>query len=215
MVSDRDFLRSDRRGYPVADYVDYPVTHYVGWTGARPVGPHPLHDANPSAHYVAAIMPGDEADEARLKTSVGTPALRGSPWYFGQAPWRSGLMAWRHRSAAACMCVTDMLSHLTRCPVLGTSVQVSGHACHAVSRAQVPGSCRGLYHADRQPLTRRRHRRPPSSSWQKQRPVIPASARPGGAGHCSALGCSQRDRRQAAVTTVQGAAAMAAAPQRR
>src|SRR6266480_1882326 len=94
MVSDRDFLPSDRRGYPVADYVDYAVTHYVGWTGARPVDRIRRH-ANLSAHCVAAILPGDEADEARLKTSVRCPCCRGSLWYFGEAPWRSGLMAWR------------------------------------------------------------------------------------------------------------------------
>jgi hypothetical protein len=86
MVSDRDYLPSDHENYR--------ITHYVGWTSTRPVDRIRRH-ANLSAHYVAAIMPGDQADEARLKTSVRCPRCGGSLWYFGQAPWRSGLMSWR------------------------------------------------------------------------------------------------------------------------
>jgi hypothetical protein len=64
----------------------------------------------------------------------------------------------------------------------------------------------------RHPLTRRRRRRPAHQVPARSSvPVIPSA----GSGKRWDSDCSQRGRRQAAVTTVQGAAVMAAAPQRR
>jgi hypothetical protein len=88
LVRDRDYLPHD----PTRNY---PITHYVGYTGQRPPVRRVREHGARSAHHIAAIRPGSMRDEAHAKRHERCPSCGGSLWYYAESPTYSEKFA-RH-----------------------------------------------------------------------------------------------------------------------
>ena len=73
-VSDRDWARGE-------PHEDYPIDHYVGWTGRMPIVRVREH-AQLSARYLVEVRPGTTADEFRIKLEENCPKCGKSLWYY-------------------------------------------------------------------------------------------------------------------------------------
>jgi hypothetical protein len=80
LVRDRDYLLT-------LDTYDknYPITHYVGYTTQLPVDRIRQHAAK-SAHFIADIRPGTQANEVAIKLYEKCPTCGKSLWYFAESP---------------------------------------------------------------------------------------------------------------------------------
>lgn len=82
-VKDRDYLIADSGS-------DYPISHYVGYTTQQPPVKRIRSHAARSAHYIAEIRPGTQADEETAKRSEMCPKCGGSLWYYAESPTYPG-----------------------------------------------------------------------------------------------------------------------------
>lgn len=83
IVKDRDYLLANTGS-------DYPITHYVGYTRQLPPVKRIRSHGARSAHFIAQIRPGTEADEESAKRSESCPKCGGDLWYYGESPTYPG-----------------------------------------------------------------------------------------------------------------------------
>jgi hypothetical protein len=79
LVRDRDYLHRDPA-------VDYPITHYVGYTAQQPPVKRVREHGARSARHIAAVRPGTVRDEANAKRNECCPRCGGSLWYYAESP---------------------------------------------------------------------------------------------------------------------------------
>src|SRR5690349_18023511 len=79
LVRDRDYLRDDPS-------MDYPITHYVGWTGQQPPVKRVRDHGAKSARYIARTFPGSMRDQERIKLFESCPECGKSLWYYAESP---------------------------------------------------------------------------------------------------------------------------------
>jgi hypothetical protein len=79
LVRDRDYLLDD----PTRNY---PITHYVGYTGQQPPVKRVREHGARSAHHIVVIRSGTERDEERAKSSEACPKCGQSLWYYAESP---------------------------------------------------------------------------------------------------------------------------------
>jgi hypothetical protein len=80
LIRDRDYLSYDR------PHVNYPISHYVGFTGRYPPLIRIKEHGAWCANYIAAIIPGaNTADEYLIKRYDKCPKCNGSLWYYAES----------------------------------------------------------------------------------------------------------------------------------
>jgi len=85
VINDRDYLPGD----PARDY---PVTHYVGWTG-QPPGKRIAGHGSRAVRFLAQVRPGTTAAESQTKLRGRCPVCDAGLWYFAESPTYPGWTA--------------------------------------------------------------------------------------------------------------------------